>query len=146
MVHCEWSIVLPEDFYYNCIAWSADLDDRWVDPIIFKNEQYWEEWWEHGVHYVSIDKKYGDGDNNFEISDLDSYYSTEKGYTPSGTGPDDARVMYYDGYHAVKRRQCECGAGQWIMYESKCGRWFVIEHVYDQLDGSDYGSRTRYYK
>lgn len=39
-----------------------------------------------------------------------------------------------------------CGAGKWIIYESKCGDWERIEHIHDQLDGLIYGSRIRYYK
>ena len=148
LIHCEWSITAEAANTYNCIGWSVGIDDRWFDPIIYKDGQYREEWWEDGVHYVSIDKKYGDGDNVYEISDLDDFYSSEAAYTPTASGPSDAQAMYYDGYHAAKKKGCSCGAGKWIMFESKCGQAARIEHVYDQLDGSTvgYGSRSRYYK
>ncbi len=148
LVGCEWSITAEGTDTYNCIAWSVGINDRWFDPVIYKGGQYVEECWEDGVHYASIDKKYGDKDNVYEISDLDAFYSDEAGYTPTGSGPSDAQAMYYDGYHAAKRKECSCGAGKWIMFESKCGNAERIEHDYDQLDGSSvgYGSRSRYYK
>jgi hypothetical protein len=56
-------------------------------------------------------------------------------------------VMYYDGGHAALARLCDCGAGTWLMFESKCGESAQIEHVFDQLDESTngYGARCRYY-
>lgn len=32
------------------------------------------------------------------------------------------------------------------MFESKCGATEKIEHVWNQLDGSSYGSAGRFYK
>ena len=34
---------------------------------------------------------------------------------------------------------------EWLVYESKCGRGDVVEHVYDQLD-SGHSGRSIYYK
>jgi hypothetical protein len=148
MVRCEWSVTQSTSIYYNCIAFSAGLTSTWVDKTCFiPGIGYVASYIDGvGVYHVSIDKMYGDGDNNFEMSDLDAFYATEASLTPTATGPNDATVMYYDGYHAAKKKGCSCGAGKWIMYESKCGNAECIEHVYDQLDGSSYGTRTRYYK
>jgi len=62
-------------------------------------------------------------------------------------------VIYYDGYHAAIKTSedlhtgtCSWGNGKWLVFSSKCGSADVIEHVHDQLDDSDYGSRIRYYK
>jgi len=150
LVHCEWSITAEATPTYNCIAWSVGINDCWFNPTVWDEEQgeYVDELWIDGVHYVSIDKMYGDGDDSYEITDLDAFYSTEAGYTPTASGPSDAKAMYYDGYHGAKRKDCSCGAGRWIMFESKCGQAARIEHEYDRLDGSTvgYGSRSRYYK
>jgi len=80
-----------------------------------------------------------------EISDVDAFYDA-KGYEPTGTGPSDADIMYYSGFHGARSKGCNCGAGKWIMFESKCGEWERIEHVHDQLNGSDYGVPVRFYK
>ncbi|MGI6494605.1 MAG: DUF7689 domain-containing protein [Kiritimatiellia bacterium] len=76
-------------------------------------------------------------------------------------GASDAEAIYYPypgnwdylhtpppetGYHGAKKKGCTCGAGKWIMFESKCGSWEKIEHVWDQLNGSSYGSAGRFYK
>jgi len=148
LLRCEWSVTGGTTLTYNCIAWSAGLTHRWVDPTIFIPGvgHVAEAWDSYGVRHVSIDKAYGDGDNVFETSDLDAFYAKEASLTPTASGPSDATVMYYDGYHAARKKGCWCGAGKWIMYESKCGSAERIEHVCDQLDGSSYGARIRYYK
>jgi len=137
LVHCEWSILSGYDASYNCIAWSVDEDNFWyqkLDSI-------------PGTNYVGIDEVYGDNDGVFEVDDdMDPFYLAKKGYTPTAVDASDALVMYFSGYHGAKRKSCSCGAGQWIMYESKCGKWERIEHVYDQLNASSYGSPVRYYK
>ena len=150
LVHCEWSITMSPSEYYNCIAWSIGNGTKWFNKVIYAQGQYWDEYWSGGVHFVSIDKYYGGGANHdvYELDDLDAFYLAEAGYAPTASGPSDAKVMYYDGFHAAKKRECNCGAGQWIMYESKCGTGEAIEHRHDGLDGSTigYGVRERYYK
>ena len=56
--------------------------------------------------------------------------------------------MYFSGYHAARRSaNSPSGMGNWIMYESKCGKWEKIEHIWDQLNnGSEYGTPVRFYK
>lgn len=59
--------------------------------------------------------------------------------------------MFYgsvDSPHGAERwvSQCNCGAGKWLIYRSKCGACGKIEHEYDQLDGGAYGPRVYYYK
>jgi hypothetical protein len=146
LVHCEWSITGEATPAYNCIAWSAGITDRWIQNTVEVDGIYYEEYVLPDRHLVSIDKKYGDGDNVFEMSDLDAFYSQEAGLDASATGPSDAEVMYYDGFHAARRKGCGCGAGRWMMFESKLGQAPRIEHVHDQLDSCGYGERSRYYK
>jgi hypothetical protein len=117
-----------------------------------------------------IDRYFGDppnGNGIFEDSDMDAFYIQKRGISliTSGTDEekaDEAEVMYYSydsdydypgsppgpGYHAARKNQfCLCGAGAWIMYESKIGEWETIEHVWDQLNESDYGEKPdRFYK
>jgi len=54
--------------------------------------------------------------------------------------------MYYSGFHAAKRKHCTCGAGKWIMFESKLGEEFSIEHVHDGLNDAVYGNPNGFYK
>jgi len=56
-----------------------------------------------------------------------------------------AEAMYYPQYHAARRKSCACGAEQWLMFESKCGRWERVEHVWNQLDQS-YGAPGTFYQ
>jgi len=99
---------------------------------------------------------------------MDAFYDDKKSWSLITTGPDeekakDAETMYYpyssawhwdqpeppdpgDGYHAARNKGCGCGAGKWIMYESKCGAVDRIEHVWNQLNGSIYGSPGRFYE
>jgi hypothetical protein len=131
-----------------------DIPNKWLQKLIYLPspiDAYFATLTVGGVDYVSVDKVYGDNSNSFEETDMDGLYATI-GLTPTALGPSDATVMYYDGYHAAKKVSgCSCGAGKWIMYRSKCGPAEVIEHTYNQLDGSHptlagYGSRSRYYK
>ena len=139
---CEWSIIgeLNED--YNCIAWSVGETNEWYNPS-------------------EIDELYGDNDGIFEVSDMDAFYYAKKGWRPIASGPEDAEAVYYPyagswnylkdpypavGYHGAKKCKCNCGSGKWVMFESKCGGTEKIEHVWNQLDGSSYGSASRFYK
>ena len=144
---CEWSITAGRTGTYNCIAWSVDETGFWYNP-----------WY--------IDVFYGDNDDWFEDSDMDAFYDTKKSWSLITTGTNEekaenAEAMYYpyssawhytvdpppgDGYHAARKKSCGCGAGKWIMYESKCGAIDRIEHVWDQLNGSSYGSPERFYE
>jgi hypothetical protein len=106
---------------------------------------------DHPHHFCVIDYDTAYGGNNdgtLSTAEIDAFYLAKKGYEPNANGPSDAQVMYYSGFHAARKKNCSCGKGQWIMYESKCGNAERIEHIYDQLDNSTlgYGSRTRYYK
>ncbi|MBA7624211.1 hypothetical protein ES703_31618 [subsurface metagenome] len=127
----QWSITGDADDVYNCIAWSAGETDVWYNKISNDNSDP-----DHPI--TGIDETFGDNDGVFEISDMDAFYDA-KGYEPTGTGPEDADIMYYTGYHAAKKTD-------YGMYESKCGTWEKIDHVWDQLNGDTYGTPTRYYK
>ncbi len=145
---CEWSITAGRTGTYNCIAWSVDETGFWYNP------------WD-------IDEDFGDNDGWFEDSDMDAFYDDRKTWSLITTGTDEekaeeAEAMYYPlgspwhytqdpypgppGYHAARNKGCGCGAGQWIMYESKCGGLDRIEHVWNQLNGSIYGSPARFYE
>lgn len=137
LIHCEWSITGEATNIYNCIAWSVGITNKWIGMIGPPNDPY-----ELGDEFM--DRDYGDNDGVFEPSDVDAFYN-EKGYV-TASGPNDADVMYYSGFHGAKKKNCNCGDNKWIMFESKCGDWARIEHVYNQLDGSGYGNPIKYYK
>ena len=122
---------------YNCIAWSVDDTTH----------RYWKLDTIEGTNIIGIDEEYGDNNDIFELhADLDPFYQVKKGYTPTASGPNDAKVIYYSNYHAAKKKECSCGGGKWIIFESKCGDWEHIEHVWDQLNDSVYGTPVRFYK
>jgi len=143
LTHCEWSITDDTDAppYYNCIAWSVGETNAWYVDIEAHRM--------HGYDIV-IDDEWGDGDGTMTTAELDAFYDA-KGYEPSAIQPPseptgDVVIMYYSGFHGDRKRGCSCGSGKWIMFESKCGEWVKMEHVYNQLNGGMYGSPTRYYK
>jgi len=120
---------IPE---YNCIAYSVDETNIWYDE-------------------TDIAEDYGDKDGIFELTDMDDFYQKKKGWSLITSGTDaekaaQAEAMYYSNYHAARKKSCGCGAGKWIMYESKLGQWERIEHVWDQLNDSRYGTPIRFYK
>jgi hypothetical protein len=135
LVPCEWSITAQPSGDYNCIAYSVSLVDRciystgnWPDP------------------HESIDWDYGDRDGVFDYpQELDAFYA-DKGYFPTAPGPEDAEVMYYTYFHAARKKGCGCGAGRWLMFESKWGDKERIEHVWDQLNSIYAGVPIRFYK
>lgn len=127
LVHCEWSITDEATPVYSCIAWSVGETTAWYNPD-------------------DIDSTFGDNDGTLENSDMDAFYLAKKGWTPTATGAADAEAMYFSGYHGAKKKGCACGAGKWIMFESKCGQWIRMEHVWNQLNGTLYGAPTRFYK
>jgi len=152
LVRGEWSITDNRlKLEYNCIAWSVDESSRWYSP------------WD-----IDLDPAWGDQDGVFEDSDMDGFYASKKGGSPILTGSTQqkaevAEAMYYSygqawnyvlypnnppstGYHGARRKSCGCGAGKWIMYESKCGGLERIEHVWDQLNNSNYGDPDRFYQ
>lgn len=135
LTHCEWSITAAATGVYNCIAWSVDETSTWYDPV----------WSVPHYGIVGIDEEYGDASGTLEDADMDAFYLDKKSYTPTASGPEDANVMYYQSFHGAKKMACSCGAGKWIMYESKCGSEERIEHVHDQINDG-YGAPDRFYK
>jgi len=170
LVRCEWSITGEATNRYNCIAWSIGETDWWYarilsDPVrrvIGIDQEYGDRdmRWDDDPNDVEYQDVNGNGyydpgidpwvDRNgngiCDVCDINEFYAKKKGWKPLAMGPMDAKAMYYSGYHAAKRMYCACGAGKWIMYESKCGRLERIEHVWDQLNGSDYGYPKLFYK
>lgn len=134
---CEWSITGDATRNYNCIAWSVGINDKWIGEI--GPPEFGDEF---------IDRDYGNGNGILEMSDIDAFYAA-KGMLSTASGPSDAAVVVYwggNGIHAARRRSCGCGSHQWCMFESKCGPWVRIEHVWDQVEGESYGSAVRFYK
>ena len=145
VVHCEWSVMAPPSAVYNCIAWSVDNTTSIFDAVYMD---------EHNDH-----------DHIFDDADVDKFYLDQKGWVPITAGTDEqkaaqAEAMYYpfaggawrylvdempEGFHAARKKNCACGAGKWIMYESKLGSNERLEHVWNQLN-SGYGAPTRFYK
>lgn len=138
LIHCEWSIREEDNSNYNCIAWSVGETDAvyWMNPV---------------------DSPRGDGDSVIEVSDFDALYDYYNFTTTSDIN--EATIILYkntgkaspsnpDGItHAARKLQgCSCGAGKWIMFESKLGPTERIEHRRDQLNGTNYGEPFRYYK
>ncbi len=136
--NCEWSITGEATTLYNCIAWSVGETNVWYNDIYsnFSDPN-------HPI--VGIDMAYGNKNGILEISDMDAFYDV-KGYLPTATSFADADVVYYSGFHASKKKNCNCGMGKWAIFESKCGEWFKIEHLWDQLNDGDYGNPICYYK
>lgn len=134
LVRCEWSITAAATANYNCIAWSVGIADKWIGQV--GPPEYGDEF---------MDRDYGDNDGVFEDSDVDAFYAA-KGFSTVASGPEDAAVMYYSNFHGARKKGCGCGALKWMVYESKCGESVRIEHLWDQLNGSPYGSPTKYYK
>lgn len=98
-----------------------------------------------GVVFWGIDKKYGNGDGNIDIADIDNFFLAEADVVPT-TSVNDASIIYYAGYHAARRKNCDCGSGCWDVFESKCGEASIIEHMWNQLEGDNYGSAARFYR
>jgi hypothetical protein len=90
-------------------------------------------------------------DGKYTWSDIDLFYKFKKDWIliddSSLTDEEkaaQAEAMYYPSYHGARRRSCGCGAGRWIMFESKCGSLEKIEHRWDHL--TNYGYPSRFYK
>lgn len=144
LVDCEFSILDNTiTKVYNCIAWSINEFNTWYNP-------------------QDIDDPNNGGNDNgiFQNSDMTTFYNNKRGWSLIDQDPDTAHAMYYPiptnwnfrafpeselpspGYHAAKRRNCTCGETKWIMYESKCGDGYIIEHVWNQLN-LKYGTATK---
>ncbi len=146
LVHCEWSILGGFNNKYNCLAWAVGMQNVWVEGVYLENNVSTAESEPRkngtGTNYIGIDAKYGNGDGKLDDNEIDNFF-LDYGYVPVAS-VEDADIIYYDGYHAAKRRNCGCGEGRWEMFESKCGAYFTIEHVYDKI--SNYGAPARYYR
>lgn len=87
------------------------------------------------------------------MKEVENFYKA-KGFEllPASASPKDADVIYFDGFHAAKRMvkkngsPCPDGAGKWVMFESKLGKQWRIEHVWDQVSGLVNGSPVQFYK
>ena len=163
LVHCEWSIIAHENPVYNCIAYSADIPTKFLNP------------W-------NIDNDYGDGDGLFELENMDMFYKDKLDLYPLAANAEEAEVIYYGyqidswgygeyydkllqgiidmslvprpGYHAAGKVTCDCATctnmkKKFTMYRSKLGVGYLIEHVWNQLNNDEiigYGEPTRFYR
>lgn len=134
LIGCEWSKTGNASESYNCIAWSVGETNR-------------------NYSIDSIERNYGGIiDGIITDDEMDAFYLAKKQWHPNAIGPVDAQAMYYpDEFHAAARTRlarpsCECGFGLWLMFESKIGTSARIEHVWDQLNGTTYGTPKRYYQ
>jgi len=148
LVGCEWSVTdYPYPFSehrYNCIAWSVGIDT-------------------YRIWGQVDDPPYGDDDDIIESSDFDGFY-WDHGYTLAYT-IEEAHILLYSDPSEVREdnpegithaarvvglgltQGCDCGAGKWTMFESRCGDAERLEHARDQLNSPGrYGSPFRYYK
>jgi len=142
LVRCEWSITAEASAVYNCIAWSVVETNVWY--VTVESARL------HSYDIVIDAPPWGDGNGTLSTTELDAFYSS-KNYVPSSTQPPseppaEVAVIYYSEDHAAHRMGCTCGAGKWIMFESKCGEGPKIEHVWNQINGASYGSPSRYYR
>ena len=111
---------------------------------------------------------WGNGNWRIEISDFDGFY-LEQGYVVT-SNIDAADIILYTNppswdpwehpdaiTHAARRvgqsepasptSQCQCGAGKWVMFESKLTNWRErIEHRREALTGEPIGYPFRYYR
>lgn len=144
---CEWSVIGEASKYYNCLAWAVGRTDVFFDGIVFDdNGRMIERKVDRdGKTWVNIDAVYGNGNGILEIEvDVDAFFLHEADMVPT-ENLHDAEVIYYDNFHAAKRKHCNCGESHWTMFESKCGEKEIIEHRPRQLE-SVYGEIRRMYK
>ena len=136
LVRCEWSITGEPTDTYNCIAWSVGETNAWYVNVA-------------GAKFhptdIAIDEVWGNRDGTMTEDELDAFYAA-KGFTPSQNSSEKAEVMYYSKFHGTRRKNCNCGASTWDVFESKCGSLFRIEHIWNQLNGSTYGEPVKFYK
>jgi hypothetical protein len=121
---------------YNCIAWSVGETTAWyVDVAASK------------VHPsdIAIDDVWGNGNGVMTYDELDAFYNA-KGYVPTGTNAHDSDVMFYSLFHGARKKSCSCMAVLRPVFESKCGEGHRVEHLWDQLNGTTYGTPVRFYK
>ena len=119
LVDCEWSVTGPETTVYNCIAYSVGNSNDWIDETDF-----------------------GAKEGHFPTSEQVAEFYESYGFIQCP--PEEATVYYYSGFHAAKRKNCNCGHGKWVMLESKCGECPLIEHKIEALPG--YGNIIMYFR
>ena len=75
---------------------------------------------------------------------MDDFYD-KKGYSLT-TDLAEADIIYYDGFHAAKRHNCQCGSDHLNIFASKLGQQEVVEHDQTAFKNGIYGTPSRYYK
>ncbi|MDR2440301.1 MAG: hypothetical protein LBE12_13155, partial [Planctomycetaceae bacterium] len=142
LVDCEWSIIGAQSLKYNCVAYSVNWTDKWVN--------------EDGNEFVipdtstglpitnvtSFEAYYGVGANLKTKEELRNYFYQNTVWAfPVGTDLSNADILYYNpnspNFHAAIRRHCQCGNPKWIMFESKDGKYEIIEHQAKQTGYGD---------
>lgn len=142
LVGCEWSVLSStRTWTYNCIAWSVGENNVWYNSEGADTGTYIVNG--ESVYVVNIAKDYGNKDGTFNNNKIIDFYQ-KKGYDLI-EGANNADVVYYSGYHGAKKRNCSCGSGKWLMFESKCGSMGRVEHPYDKIGGI-YGNPALYWK
>jgi hypothetical protein len=118
-----YKITSPATIGYNCIAWAADHSESWWWPDLF--HQYY---WPPGIPrnesidaFVALFESFG-----YEVCEKADH---EKGFE---------KVAIYVGSNAkVTHAARQLDSGVWT---SKLGSLEDIEHVFDGVSGSRYGS------
>ena len=150
LIGCEWSVIGDASKFYNCVAWSVGKTNVAFEGVVHDGNIPVDRLMDDdGVVWVSLDQVYGNGNGFYEEQyDLDPFFLREADMVLT-ENIDDAEIIYYEGirgkFHVAKRRRCDCGNDHWLMFDSKCGEFEVIEHRPEQLT-SRYGHITRMYK
>ena len=115
---------------YNCIAWAAEDDHHWWEPIDFK-------YWPQGVV------------REFTLSAYIQAYAT-RGYIRAADGsvePEHSKIAIYTSDGTSHGRPMHAARQVTInLWTSKLGRYVDIEHTLAGLEGASYGRVACYLK
>ena len=115
-------IVGPQDPFYNCIAWSVELYNIWLDLPIYLGIDEFVLFYQRGPHLLHNILQYFDAANRDD--------------------PDGVIDLFEDNNlratHASRKSNNGKLPGYW---ESKCGKSYTVAHDRDGIAGPAYGYR-----
>ena len=68
------------------------------------------------------------------------------GFVPCEKDDPECDVVYFSKFHAARKSAHLHGDGMWNLYQSKLSRFERIEHVLEQISGTEYGAPSLFFK
>jgi len=144
LIDCQWSVLDGETDLYNCIGWSIGSPSAWIGGVrkgVYPGHAKFIDEMGFDVDETGADNSPGE----LKPKEVTAFY-VSWAFTPCEADDPECEVVYFSKFHAARKSGHSHGDGMWNLYQSKLSRFERIEHVLEQISGTEYGAPSLFFK